>query len=162
MFIKGFFLSLCLTAIVTAEVQVETVTTHIPCPRGIVVEGEMMTVLSRGRVRRAGGVSADVNDLAGTLWTIDLKTGKVETLAEPTDPPFRLWDRSIACANRQASHSSTAADCETLFDQLLDFAFTDDRLRERRVGLNRFEFDLGRIDGETTVPLHFDKRPGKQ
>jgi hypothetical protein len=69
------------------------------------VGGELL-VLSRGRVRDAGGVSADVDDRAGTIWTVDPDVAEPlggpvghavqangAVLAEPTEPPFRLWDR---------------------------------------------------------------------
>jgi hypothetical protein len=87
---------------------VERVTTIAPFPRGLaMVEGDLY-VLCRGRVRDAGGVSAAINDQAGTLYVVDpdvtepitrpevaetVRTnGKVFAL--PTDPPFKLWDRS--------------------------------------------------------------------
>jgi hypothetical protein len=94
MFRTFFLLSFIAAGVASAQIRVETVTTHVPFPRGIVVEGDSMTVLSRGRVRSAGGVSGAINDMAGTLWTIDLKTNAVSIFAEPTDPPFRLWNRA--------------------------------------------------------------------
>lgn len=86
----------------------EVVTTVVPFPRGLAfVDGELY-VLARGRVRDVGGVSADVDDRAGTIFRVDpnvtcafegdtispavRSNGKV--LAEPTEPPFKLWDRS--------------------------------------------------------------------
>jgi hypothetical protein len=86
---------------------VERVSTAVPFPRGMVIVDERMYVLSRGRVRSAGGVSAAVADRAGTLWTVDRDEvespvgepgervrGNGAVFAEPSDPPFRLWDRA--------------------------------------------------------------------
>ncbi len=90
------------------RVRIERVTTVAPFPRGLqLVDGELY-VLSRGRVRSAGGVSAEVEDQAGTLWKVDpriaqdVSAGEVSdavktngvVVARPTDPPFRLWDRT--------------------------------------------------------------------
>jgi hypothetical protein len=88
--------------------RLERVTTAVPFPRGVVLLDGKLYALSRGRVRSSGGVSADINDLAGALWEIDpsvsedgmrsevsdavRNNGKV--FAEPTSPPFRTWDRS--------------------------------------------------------------------
>lgn len=88
--------------------KLERVTTVIPFPRGLSVIGEQMYVLARGRVRGAGGVSAAVNDRAGTIFQIDPTVsepfvpgevgerirGNGSLFAAPTDPPFRLWDRT--------------------------------------------------------------------
>ncbi len=68
-----------------------------------------MYVLCRGRVRGAGGVSAEIEDQAGTIYVVDPEiseslsnktvsyavrnNGKIFAL--PTEPPFILWDRSI-------------------------------------------------------------------
>jgi hypothetical protein len=96
------------TVSLDAAVKVERVSTAVPFPRGMVIVDGQMYVLSRGRVRGAGGVSAAVNDRAGTIWTIDKDVAEdaliVEpsqrvrenaiVFAEPTAPPFRLWDRT--------------------------------------------------------------------
>jgi hypothetical protein len=84
------------------------VTTVAPFPRGLaMVDGELY-VLCRGRVRGAGGVSAEVNDQAGTIYVVDPNVAEPVTQTElgdavrnngrifalPTDPPFALWNRS--------------------------------------------------------------------
>ena len=50
---------------------VERVTTATPFPRGMVLHDGTLFVLSRGRVRGSGGVSAAVEDRAGTIWAVD-------------------------------------------------------------------------------------------
>jgi hypothetical protein len=86
---------------------IERVTTVVPFPRGLAMVDGRMFVLARGRVRDAGGVSAAVNDRAGTIYVIDPDIGQpidqpevseaVRTngriFAEPTEPPFKLWNR---------------------------------------------------------------------
>lgn len=84
------------------------VTTVAPFPRGLaMVDGELY-VLCRGRVRGAGGVSAAVDDQAGTIYAVDPDVSEPITrntlsdavrsngrvVALPTDPPFALWDRT--------------------------------------------------------------------
>ncbi len=86
---------------------VERVTTVAPFPRGLAMVEGRLYVLCRGRVRGAGGVSAEVEDQAGTIYVVDpgfsepvhgaagdavLRNGEV--FARPTSPPFRLWDRT--------------------------------------------------------------------
>jgi hypothetical protein len=92
---------------VTVE-QVSRVTTAVPFPRGLQMVDDKLMVLARGRVRESGGVSAEVNDRAGTIYSVDPDIGEPVTsgdisqavrgngtvLAEPTSPPFKLWDRS--------------------------------------------------------------------
>jgi len=70
-------------------------------------EGKLY-VLARGRVRGAGGVSAEVADRAGTIFVVDPNVSEPATekkisqavrnnatvLVEPTEPPFKLWDRT--------------------------------------------------------------------
>ena len=104
----AFALALLLAAApVRADPTVERVTTRTPFPRGMVLDGGTLFVLSRGRVRSSGGVSAAVDDRAGTLWAVDPDVagptgGEVPeavrtngtVVAEPTDPPFHLWDRA--------------------------------------------------------------------
>jgi hypothetical protein len=89
------------------EPAIDRVTTAVPFPRGMaMVEGELY-VLARGRVRDAGGVSAAVDDRAGTLFAIDPDVAEpadhgpvgdavranARVVAEPSQPPFILWDR---------------------------------------------------------------------
>jgi hypothetical protein len=71
------------------------------------VDGDLY-VLARGRIRGAGGASAEVEDRAGTIYVVDPEvTEPIEAasvgefvrtngriFAEPTQPPFKLWDRS--------------------------------------------------------------------
>ena len=90
------------------DLRIERITTKVPFPRGLVMVDNELYVLCRGRVRGAGGVSAEINDQAGTIYCIDptvtepIDTGTVsnavrnngEVFARPTDPPFNLWDRS--------------------------------------------------------------------
>lgn len=88
--------------------ELERVTTVVPFPRGLsVVDGDLY-VLARGRVRGAGGVSAKVEDLAGTIFRVALDVaepfrpgevggpvrGNGSVFAAPQDPPFRLWNRA--------------------------------------------------------------------
>jgi hypothetical protein len=89
------------------SVRIERITTAVPFPRGLqLVDGELY-VLARGRVRSSGGVSADVEDQAGTIYAVNpnivepaaggvseavMSNGRV--VARPTDPPMRLWDRT--------------------------------------------------------------------
>ena len=90
---------------------VERVTTKAPFPRGLVMlEGDLY-VLCRGRVRGAGGVTAEIDDQAGTLYVVDPNVTQDITddpdaevreavrnngtvFARPSDPPFKLWDRA--------------------------------------------------------------------
>ncbi len=90
--------------------HVARVTTIAPFPRGLaMVDGELY-VLCRGRVRGAGGVTAAIEDQAGTLYRVDpditepidneyidetVRTNG-DVLARPTQPPFFLWDRTSA------------------------------------------------------------------
>ncbi len=87
---------------------VERITTIAPFPRGLDMIDGKLYVLCRGRVRGAGGVSAEVEDQAGTLYIADpdiaevyakgdpcesvMNNGKVFAL--PTAPPFNLWNRA--------------------------------------------------------------------
>jgi hypothetical protein len=87
---------------------VERITTKAPFPRGLQLVDGQLYVLCRGRVREYGGVSAEVDDQAGTLYVVDPNVAEVFTggepgeavrengtvLALPSAPPFRLWDRS--------------------------------------------------------------------
>jgi len=89
---------------------VERITTKAPFPRGLQLVDGKLYVLCRGRVREYGGVSAEVDDQAGTLYVVDPDVAEVfaggepgeavrengAILALPTSPPFRLWDRSAS------------------------------------------------------------------
>lgn len=87
--------------------QVRRVSTAVPFPRGLQIVNGQLVVLARGRVRESGGVSAAVADRAGTIYTVNPDIGEPITaevseavksngtiLAEPTSPPFFLWDRT--------------------------------------------------------------------
>lgn len=88
-------------------VDIERITTITPFPRGLVMHEGSLYVLCRGRVRGAGGVSAAVNDQAGTIYRVSPNVTEPitsptvgeavrengEVFAMPTDPPFQLWDR---------------------------------------------------------------------
>lgn len=90
------------------HLRISRVSTIAPFPRGIVPLGDELVILSRGRVRSSGGVSASVDDQAGTLFLVDPSVRQNATeptvseevrqngrvLALPTDPPFHLWDRT--------------------------------------------------------------------
>ena len=106
----SFFLcSLSVLADEPSTLNVERVTTIAPFPRGLALIADKMYVLCRGRVRGAGGVSAEIEDQAGTIYIVDpvvseplssqnvsdavRNNGKVFAL--PTKPPFILWDRSM-------------------------------------------------------------------
>ncbi len=92
--------------------RVERITTKASFPRGIQLVDGSLYVLCRGRVRDYGGVSAAVDDQAGTIYRIDPGVAELfqegdpgnavrengVLLAEPTAPPFRLWDRSASPA----------------------------------------------------------------
>ena len=107
-FILIVFYSFSKNDLNNSELVVERVTTIAPFPRGLDIVDGKLYVLCRGRVRGAGGVSADIEDQAGTLYVVDpdiaepyakgypsekiMKNGKVFTL--PTAPPFKLWDRT--------------------------------------------------------------------
>ena len=87
--------------------DLQRVTTIAPFPRGLVLLDDELYVLCRGRVRGAGGVSAELEDQAGTIYVVDPDVGEPVTndpvseavrtngrvFARPTDPPFKLWDR---------------------------------------------------------------------
>ncbi|MHC5113991.1 MAG: NHL repeat-containing protein [Planctomycetota bacterium] len=99
-----------LCAAADASAPLERVTTKAPYPRGLAMVDGDLYVLCRGRVRSAaGGVSAAVDDQAGTIYVVDpdvtepvvngatvsarvRDNGRV--FARPTSPPFRLWDRT--------------------------------------------------------------------
>jgi len=91
----------------------ERVTTAVPWARGMAFVDGQMIVLSRGRHRGEGGVSAELVDHAGTLWRVDRSVceavipgehagpavrSNATVFAEPTSPPFALYrhDRPAA------------------------------------------------------------------
>jgi sugar lactone lactonase YvrE len=88
--------------------QIERVTTMAPFPRGLAMVDETLYVLCRGRVRGAGGVTAEIDDQAGTIYAVDPRVAEPfdagpvgdavrsngSILARPVAPPFRLWDRA--------------------------------------------------------------------
>lgn len=78
--------------------SVTPVTTAVPFPRGLVRDGDTLYVLSRGRVRDAGGTDVAVDDRAGSVWAVDLASGAAREAGVATDPPFRLLDRSLPAA----------------------------------------------------------------
>lgn len=91
--------------------RVRRVTTGVPFPRGLAMKDGTLYVLSRGRVRDAGGTDPTLEDKAGTIWAVDAGAGEplgesvsedvranARPLAEPTEPPFRLLDRSVGNA----------------------------------------------------------------
>ena len=86
-------------AAVTAD-RIERVTTGVPFPRGVVVRGDELFVLSRGRVRDAGGTDVAIDDLAGTIWKLPLNARDAApvAIATPASPPFRLLDRLLPTA----------------------------------------------------------------
>ncbi len=96
-----------------ASVLLERVSTAVPWPRGLVFAEDRLVVLARGRHRRSGGVSADIQDQSGTLYEVDPSiaetvvpggmgssevAGNGRVLAAPTAPPFFVWDRKTAPA----------------------------------------------------------------
>lgn len=87
----------------------------VPWPRGIVYHNGHLVVLARGVHRSAGGPKPTIQDQAGTLFMVDPTVSekvvpaqtagsKVQAngrvLAEPTDPPFMLWDTSVSPASK--------------------------------------------------------------
>ncbi len=85
----------------------ERVSTAVPFPRGLAMVDGKLHVLARGRVRGAGGVSAEIDDRAGTLFIVDPRISEAADAPEvsaavrnngtvltlPTSPPFSLWNR---------------------------------------------------------------------
>lgn len=91
---------------VTAD-RVRRVTTAVPFPRGLVLLGDDLYVLARGRVRESGGVDGAIDDRAGSIFVVDPHVGEPiggdpsesvrgngRLFAAPTEPPFKLFDRS--------------------------------------------------------------------
>ena len=93
---------------------VERISTAVPFPRGLqLIDGDLY-VLARGRVRESGGVSAAIDDKAGTIYKIDPEVaepvanypisdkvrGNGVVFAAPTTPPFKLFDRTASPPTR--------------------------------------------------------------
>ncbi len=101
-------LSIHLAAVEAKTPILERVSTIAPFPRGLAMVDGKLFVLCRGRVRGAGGVSAAIEDQAGTIYKINPNIAEPaenpmvsdavrlngEVLTRPTSPPFLLWDRS--------------------------------------------------------------------
>ena len=96
------------------EFLLERISTKPPFPRGLQLVDGKLYVLCRGRVREYGGVSAEIEDQAGTLYVLDPSVAEPFTpgdpgpavrangaiVALPSAPPFRLWDRSASPPTR--------------------------------------------------------------
>lgn len=93
----------------SAQPVIERITTIAPFPRGLAMVDGDLYVLCRGRVRDAGGVTAEVDDQAGTIYRVDPTIAEPvggdiservrrngELFAAPTEPPFRLWRRDAS------------------------------------------------------------------
>ena len=92
---------------VTAD-RVHRVSTAVPFPRGLVIVDGNLFVLARGRVREAGGADGSIDDRAGTIYCVDPDVGQpvsatvigdevrtnARVFAAPTEPPFKLFDRT--------------------------------------------------------------------
>lgn len=65
----------------------------LPWPRGLAFADDKLYALCRGRPRGAGG--PDPEDRAGSLYEVPLDGAPVKLLAQPEDPPFRLWDPTV-------------------------------------------------------------------
>jgi hypothetical protein len=65
------------------ELLVERITSKPPFPRGLQLVDGKLYVLCRGRVREYGGVSADLDDQAGTLYVVDPNVSEVYSASEP-------------------------------------------------------------------------------
>ena len=99
----GFSVAVALVIVHSASAaELTRLTSAIPFPRGLALadpDGDgapSLYVLSRGRVRGSGGVDPKLDDRAGTIWEVDPATGEAVVFADPTEPPFRLLDRSLA------------------------------------------------------------------
>ncbi|HED66377.1 MAG TPA: hypothetical protein ENJ09_12590 [Planctomycetes bacterium] len=91
-------------------VRLERITTAVPWPRGLVVVGDRLIVLARGRHRNAGGIDPSIDDACGTLFEVDPEIFEpvlrgeaagdevrrnARVFAEPEDGPFRLFHASM-------------------------------------------------------------------
>lgn len=98
----------------TVDFAVERVTTVVPFPRGLQLVDGSLYVLSRGRVREYGGADGSIDDKAGYLFKVDPNVAESihledvsdavrnngQVVAEPSSPPFRLFDRSAKPATK--------------------------------------------------------------
>jgi len=112
-----------------AAVTLERVSTAVPWPRGLRFHDGRLIVVARGVHRSAGGPDPAIEDRAGTLFVVDPDVGEPvvpgepagravrengRVLAEPTEPPFRLWNRT------EPSTADTHTDrpyCMLVFDE---------------------------------------------
>lgn len=148
--------------------SLERVTTAVPFPRGLaVVDGELYA-LARGRVRDSGGVVAEVDDRAGTIFRIDLSVsepwspgdpsaaiqGNGVVYAEPTEPPFRLWrrDSEPPQADRLTDRPYAALRYDAATDSFYICAFSGVDLGARTPSGRAFSKNL------TDAILRFDRQ----
>jgi hypothetical protein len=94
--------------------ELERITTAVPYPRGLVFVDGKLCVLARGRSREFGGATGAIDDRAGTIFEVDPSVAEPATaapasaavrdnarvLAEPTSPPFVLFDRTASPPTR--------------------------------------------------------------
>ena len=92
--------------------RVYRVSTAVPFPRGLAMHEGKLYALARGRVRESGGVDANIDDKAGTIFHVNPDIAQPITQTEigdpvrnngvpiaiPTTPPFKLFDRTKAVA----------------------------------------------------------------
>ena len=161
-----------------AGVRVERVTTVAPYPRGLAVVDDAMYVLCRGRVRGpresapgTGGVSASVDDQAGTIYVIDptiaepidapVVSPRVRTngrvFARPTAPPFRLWDP--ASDPPESDRSTDRPYCALRFDPATDnfYLCAFSGVDKPSAPDDRVRFSKNRTD----AVLRYDRRTGR-
>jgi hypothetical protein len=92
-------------------VNLERITTAVPWGRGMAIVDDELIILSRGRHRGEGGVDPAIDDHAGTLWRVDRSISEpvipgqwagdavrrnAAVFAQPTSPPFYLYDRTTS------------------------------------------------------------------
>jgi hypothetical protein len=149
---------------------VERVTTAVPFPRGLAMVEERLLVLCRGRVRGPqGGVSATVDDQAGTIYAVDPTVSEPldgpvgdrvrnngVVLARPTEPPFRLWDRRSEPpeSDRMTDRPYCTLRYHAGTDSLYVCAFSG--IDKRQTRRDPVAFSKNRTD----AVLRFDRRTG--
>jgi hypothetical protein len=93
--------------------RVHRVSTAVPFPRGLVFVDDTLYVLARGRVRESGGADGAIDDKAGTIYAVDPGVSEPvsgenvsdavrangSVFAGPTEPPFKLFDRTARPAS---------------------------------------------------------------